>query len=365
MRIVAHFDMDAFFAACEERYNPHLHGKPIVVGANPKDGQGRGVVSTANYAARRYGIKSAMPISRAWRLAEDAKKRGEQAAVFLTGNFALYGEVSQRVMAILEAEADAFEQASVDEAYLEWKFEFRNSNFEFDPWHEAETRARKIKRIILEQEGLICSVGIGPNKLVAKIASDFQKPDGLTIVRSDEVEIFLATLSVRVIPGVGPKAETALQQREIKTVRDVYEAGPRKMAEWFDKWGIDLSRKAHGISDSPVSGKWVQKSIGVEETFEKDALNPAFILDRARALADQVFRRFQREGFTSFRTVVVTVRFADFETRTRSLTSPQPLRTLTALNGTVLKLLLPFLDQRGNPKRKPLRLVGARVEKIV
>ena len=138
MRIVMHIDMDAFFAACEERYNPQFRGKPIVVGADPKQGLGRGVVSTASYAARKYGIHSAMPISTAWRLAEEAKRSGEPETIFLGGNHQLYREVSERIMAILVKGVDAFEEASIDEAYLEWKSEIRISKSENDAWREAE-----------------------------------------------------------------------------------------------------------------------------------------------------------------------------------------------------------------------------------
>lgn len=364
MRIIVHYDMDAFFAAVEEKYNPHFRGKPIVVGADPRSGKGRGVVSTANYAARKYGIKSAMPISRAWQFSEEAQRRGEPAAIFLTGNFRLYAEVSERIMKILAENADAFEPASVDEAYLEWKFQNTNSKSQTDPWKIAEERAKTLKKEILDQEGLTCSAGIGPNKLVAKIASDFQKPNGLTVVRPEDVKEFIAPMPVRAIPGVGPKTEEFLRRKGVKIIRELREVGEGKLVRWFGKWGIDLVEKARGVSDRPVSGEWSAKSIGVEETFESDTLNPAFILERADALATQVFKRFARESFESFRTAVVTVRFADFKTQTRSHTLPQPLATLSGLKGEILRLFLPFLDRRENPHSKPIRLIGVRVEKL-
>lgn len=364
MRIVAHVDMDAFFAACEERYNPSLRGLPIVVGADPKGGRGRGVVSTSSYAARKYGIRSATPITRAWRLAEDAKKRGEPPVVFLSGNYSLYSEVSERIMKILERAADLFEQASVDEAYVEWKFENQSTKFEDDEWKEAEKRAREIKKRILEQEGLTCSVGIGPNKLVAKIASDFKKPDGITIVRSGMVVAFLAPLSIRAIPGIGPKGEMQLNQKGIKTIRDLQGVGPSELVRMMGKWGNELYQKARGISESEVSNEWIAKSIGEQETFEVDTTQPSFILERAHELAEYVFKRLIHEGFSSFRTVVVTVRFADFTTQTRSHTSRAPLTAVSALHGEALRLFLPFLDHRENPKRKKVRLIGVRVEKL-
>src|SRR3989442_9887919 len=169
VRIVAHVDMAAFYAAVEAQRNPALRGRPLVVGADPKDGRGRGVVTAASYGARRYGIRSALPISRAWRLAEAARRRGEPEVVFVRGNRKLYVEVSERIMAILAMRADAFEEASIDEAYLDL-----SSLEDFDA---AAERSREIKREIAEREGLTCSVGLGPNKLVAKIASDARKPD--------------------------------------------------------------------------------------------------------------------------------------------------------------------------------------------
>ena len=175
VRIIAHVDMDAFYASVEERHHPELRGRPVVVGADPKGGAGRGVVTAASYAARKYGIRSALPISRAWRLAETARRQGEPEVVFVRGDRALYLEVSGRIMAIIGQGADAFEGASIDEAYVDLS--------SLGDLERAQDHARTLKRAILEREGLTCSVGIGPNKLVAKIASDFRKPDGLTVVR--------------------------------------------------------------------------------------------------------------------------------------------------------------------------------------
>src|SRR2546427_9309809 len=166
MRIIAHVDMAAFYAAVAERSPPGLRGRPVVVGADPKGGKGRGVVTAASYAARKYGIRSALPISRAWRLAEAARRRGEPEAVFVRGDRSLYREVSGRIMAIIAQGSDAFEEASIDEAYLDLS--------SLGAWEQAEAHARSVKGEVLAREGLTCSIGIGPNKLVAKIASDFQ-----------------------------------------------------------------------------------------------------------------------------------------------------------------------------------------------
>lgn len=356
MRIIAHVDMDAFYAAVEEQRRPELRGRPLVVGADPRDGAGRGVVTTANYLARRYGIRSAMPISRAWRLAEAARRRGEPATVFVRGHHELYAEVSGRIMAFLAGQADLFEEASIDEAYLDLS---SRGSFE-----AAAAHARTVKAAIAEREGLTCSVGIGPNKLVAKIASDAQKPDGLTVVRPEEVQAFLDPRPVRVIPGVGPKTEAFLHERGMRTVGDLRAVELGQLVDWFGRWGEDLHDKARGISESPVSNVWEPKSVGAQETFEEDTLEPAFLVDRIRDLGRDVFARVQEQGFRAFRTVTLTVRFADFKTVTRSWTAPEPRASEEAIFQAALRLLLPFLDRRANPRLKKLRLLGVRVEKL-
>ncbi len=357
VRIIAHIDMDAFYAAVEERHQPELRGRPIVVGADPKGGAGRGVVTTANYLARNYGIRSAMPISRAWRLAEAARRRGEPEAVFVRGNRALYREVSERIMAIVAKGADAFEEASIDEAYVDL-----SSLGEFA---RAEGHARALKAEILEREGITCSVGIGPNKLIAKIASDWRKPDELTVVRPAEVQAFLDPLGIRVLPGIGPKGEAFLHDKAIRTIADLRAVAPLQLTEWFGRWGEELYEKARGISESAVSNEWERKSVGEQETFERDSLDAGFVLAEARALAAEVFRRLVAEGFHAFRTVTVTVRFANFVTTSRSHTSKAPLTSREALEAEALQLLAPFLDTRENPKGRKIRLIGVRVEKLL
>ena len=356
MRIIAHLDMDAFFAAVEERRDPELRGRPVVIGADPKAGKGRGVVATASYAARKYGIRSATPISRAWRLAEAARRRGEPATVFLRGSHALYREVSARIMALVAERADAFEEASIDEAYLDLS--------SLADFQHAETHVRTVKALVLEREGLTCSVGIAPNKLVAKIASDFRKPDGLTVVLPEAVEDFLDPLSIRVIPGIGPKTEAFLRERGIGTIAELRGVERPRLVEWLGKWGDDVYERARGVSLSPVSNEWERKSVGEQETFEQDTLDRSFVLDRARALAAGVFARMLADGVRGFRTVTVTVRFEHFVTVSRSLTAETPVVTRDALEGTAHRLLLPFFDERENPKGRRIRLIGVRVEKL-
>jgi DNA polymerase IV (DinB-like DNA polymerase) len=355
MRIIAHVDMDAFYAAVEERHHPELRGRPVVVGADPKGGKGRGVVTAASYAARKYGIRSALPISRAWRLAEAARRSGEPEAVFVRGDRSLYREVSGRIMSIIAQGADAFEEASIDEAYVDLS--------SLGGMEQGEAHARALKGAILEREGLTCSIGIGPNKLVAKIASDFRKPDGLTVVRPDEVQGFLDGLGIRVIPGIGPKSEAVLQAKGLRTVAELRGVELAQLREWFGKSGEELYQKVRGHSDDPVSNEWERKSVGEQETFEEDTLDSVFILGRAQELASAVFRRFVTEGFLAFRTV--TVRFTGFVTVSRSRTGQSPASTTEQLQAEVRQLLEPFFDARENPKGKKIRLIGVRVENLL
>ena len=355
-RIIGHLDMDAFFAAVEERDEPRYAGRPIVVGADPRAGKGRGVVSTANYAARKYGIRSAMPISEAWRLAESARKKGEPEAVFVGGSFRKYGEVSNKIFSMLRSRVPHVEQASVDEGFMDLSFT--------GSYDAAEALAYDIKREIRARERLTASVGIGPNKLIAKIASDRQKPDGLTVIRPDDVETFLAPLSVRTIPGIGPKTALILARKGIRTIAELREVPLEVLMDKLGKWGSALYEKARGEDDAPVAERDEVKSIGEEETFERDTGDAPFLTERLAALSEEVHRRFLKSGFSGFRTVTVTVRFADFETKHRARTLSAPASTRDSLTFESLKLFLPFLDRRENPDRKKIRLVGVRIEKL-
>jgi len=260
-------------------------------------------------------------------------------------------------MALLARGADAFEEASIDEAYLDLS--------SLGDFPRAEAHVKALKSEVREREALTCSVGIGPNKLVAKIASDFRKPEGLTVVRPDEVQAFLDPLPVRVIPGIGPKTEAFLHEKGIRTVAELRAVDLAQLIEWFGKWGEDLHAKARGLSESPVTNEWERKSVGEQETFEEDTLEAGFLLERARELAASVHARLLAEGFRGFRTTTVTVRFADFMTQSRSRTVRAPLTTREELEREALRLLLPFLDARENPKRKKVRLIGVRAEKLL
>lgn len=370
MRIIAHLDMDAFFAAVEERERPYLTGLPIVVGADPQGGRGRGVVSTANYAARAYGIKSATPIRRAWELSEQARKRGKPPVVFISPRFRSYGDTSSRIMFIIskylreeqitlfDKLPPALEQVSVDEYFFDLSFAGTGE--------KAKKVAERIKKEILKKEKLTCSIGIGPNKLIAKIASDFQKPDGLTVVNHEAIEQFLSPLPIRNIPGVGPKAEEKLSRLHVNIVADAKKLSEEKLRTLFGKWGSDLYRKFRGEDDSSVVVEAPPaKSIGEQETLPEDSLDMNTLLPYLEREADDVIRRLKKDGFKVFRTIVLTVRFADFETVSRSRTVAEPISRQELLLRHATQMFLPFLDRRENPGRKKIRLLGIRVEKLL
>src|SRR3989344_4481865 len=301
VRIILHLDLDAFFASCEEVRKQELRGRPVVIGADPKDGKGRGVVSTCNYEARKFGIHSAMPISWAFRACPHA--------IFLPVDMRYYMETSVRIMQQAREKFPEckFELASIDEVT------FDVSTFGFDG---AEKLAREFKKELKKKEGLTCSIGLGPNALVAKIASDFQKPDGLTPVKPHEVKMFLYPLHVRKLPGVGPKMEEALKALGVETIGQIQNYDKAKLAKVFGKNGEYLHLEAQGKSDREIGGEWKGKGISRQATFEEDTSSQERILAALDALVEEVLED-ARESKTRFKTIIVKVRYENFETHTR------------------------------------------------
>jgi len=344
MRIIMHVDLDAFFPSVEVRANPELKGKPVVVGADPKEGKGRGVVSSSSYEARKYGVKSAMPISKAWRLCPDC--------VFLRPNFKLYVEASNSIMKILKSYADKFEQGGIDEAYLDISPKAKN----FD---EARDLARRIMEEVLNKENLTCSVGVGPNKMVAKIASDFKKPFGLTVVEDNDVKEFLFPLKVRSLPGVGPKTESRLKELNIETIGDLASKNPEMLTRLFGVWGARLHEFANGIDNSEVIEEYETKSVGRDVTFEEDVDDEDQILGVLDELGEEVHEDVIANGF-KFKTITVRVRYQHFDTHIHSKSLPFPTDDLDILRNNAKRLMAPFLRDK-----KKVRLIGLRVSNLV
>ncbi|MEM3673759.1 MAG: DNA polymerase IV [Candidatus Bathyarchaeia archaeon] len=343
-RIILHIDMDHFFTAIEEREHPEFRGKPVIVGADPKEGKGRGVVSTCNYEARRFGVRSGMPISKAWKLCPNA--------IYLPVNYELYTKVSNQIMNILRRYADKFERWGLDEAFLDITSRVKD-------FSEAEALARQIKKEIYEKEKLTCSIGIGPNKLVAKIASDFQKPDGLTIVRETEAEKFLAPLPVRKLLWVGRKTEQKLKAMGIETIGDLAKSDPNVLVETFGSVGTQLYLMAQGIDKSEVEEVERIKSISRHMTFEEDTSDFEFVLGTLDKLSEEVHSDVLKQH-VYFKTVTVMVRYENFETHTHSKTLPFITNRLQDLKKTAKELIQAYLK----PERK-IRLVGVRVSNLI
>jgi DNA polymerase IV (DinB-like DNA polymerase) len=339
-RIIFHLDMDHFFTAVEEREQPEHKGKPVIVGANPKGGKGRGVVSTCNYEARRFGVRSGMPISKAWKICSEA--------IYLPVNYELYAKVSNEIMDMLRKYTDKFEQWGIDEAFLDVTSKVKD-------YLEAEVLARQIKREIYEKEKLTCSIGIGSNKLVAKIASDFQKPDGLTMVKQEEAEKFLAPLPVRKLLWVGRKTEQKLKAMKIKTIGDLARHDPTVLTETFGVMGTQLYLMAHATDRSEVEERGEIKSISRDVTFEEDTANFEFVLNTLDGLSEQVHGDALRQNLC-FKTVTVKVRYENFETHIHSKTLPLITNRLQDLKKTARELMQEYL--RSDRK---IRLVGVKV----
>lgn len=354
--IIGHLDMDAFFAAVEEREKPWLKGFPVVVGADPDGGFGRGVVSTANYLARTYGIRSALPISKAWQYSEGARRKGNPGAIFITPRSGKYGKASKEVTDVVLEFVPTIQKTSVDEMYLDLTFT--------GSYKKAEALAKMLRSAIKKRTRLTGSIGIGPNKMIAKIASDFKKPDGLTVVSEERVVDFIAPLSVRVIPGIGPKMEEKLLRMHVKIVAELQAVSKKELVERFGSWGTLLFERGRGCASTKLTEPQVAKSIGEHHTFSKDTHEMRQVLEHLSKMTGRIFEALKRDKFIGFRTVVLTVRFSDFETKQRSVTTKTSMQTTQELELKAMKLLLPFFEKKENPHNKAVRMVGLRVEKL-
>ncbi|VUT27896.1 MAG: DNA polymerase IV [Candidatus Syntrophoarchaeum sp. GoM_oil] len=343
-RIIFHVDMDSFYAAVEVGDNPSLKGLPVVVGANPKKGEGRGVVSTCSYEARSYGVRSGMPISKAFQLLLG------KDAVFLPVRMQRYKEISNEIMDVLKSYADRFQQVSIDEAFLDLTDRFKR-------WDDAKEFARQIKQEILEITGLTCSIGCGPNKSVSKIASGFEKPDGLTIVMPDDVIDFLSPLSVTKISGVGSKTEERLNALGIYTIGQLKDADVKLIESEFGEIGLKIGLLAGGIDEGAVKERGEPKSIGFEDTFDVDTDDELFIEETLDRITEKIHERLLKERY-GFKTVTVKIRFENFETHTRSKT----IRIYSNDKKEVKTTSKDLLGGFGTGKK--IRLIGVRVSNL-
>lgn len=336
---ILHVDMDAFYASVEVLDDPSLRGKPVIVGAP----EGRSVVSSASYEARRFGVRSAMSTAQALRLCP--------TAVVVVPHFDRYIELSSRVMQIFGEITPLVEPLSIDEAFLDVRGARRL-------WGSPGEIAVTLRRRVLEETGLTCSIGVAGTKHVAKMASTLSKPDGLLIVAGRDTKRFLAAQPVRAMWGIGPKASEALEARGIHTVADILET-PRAVLDRAlgSAMGDRIWHLSRGLDARSVETQRVEKSVGHEETFHRDIDDPAVLRAEFRRLADRVGHRLRSHGWAAS-TIAIKVRFADFTTVSRSQTLPEPTDVGQRIGDAAIELF------GGVERRLPVRLVGVRGEKL-
>ncbi|MGD0535676.1 MAG: DNA polymerase IV [Methanoregula sp.] len=339
-RIILHADMDCFYAAVEMHDHPQYAAKPVIVGADPQGGTGRGVVSTCSYEARAFGIRSAMPISQAYRLCPDA--------VFIRPDMTRYVQVSEEIMEILRSLGFRFQQVSIDEAFLDVS---PVGNF-----IAAQKRAEEMKHEIRIQCGISCSLGIAPTKIVAKIASDFHKPDGLTVVEPGDVPAFLAPLPVRRIPGIGNKTEMELHALGIQTIGNLAAYDVQGLLARFGRSAVALHEAALGIDESEVAESDGIKSISKETTFGQDTGDSGEIVATMEALIGEVYRSLAAENLY-FKTVTVRIRYEGFVTKTKAKSLLHNHNDEATIRGCAHELLRELYDGR-KIRRLGLRLSG-------
>lgn len=330
-RTILHLDMDAFFTSVEQADDPGLLGKPVVIGQSL-----RGVASAASYEARKYGVRSAMPIVQAKKLCPHA--------VFLPGRMSRYREVSRQVMDIIRALCPLVEQASVDEAYAD----ISGTRRIFGP---PENFALSMKAEILSATGLTCSVGIAPNKFLAKIASDWNKPDGLTRIRPADISAFLQELPLGKIPGVGKHFLEELRRMGVTTIPHVLAHSKAYWAEIMGRRGAFLHDRACGVDDSPVVPDSEPKSCSAENTLEKDSLDRNLLERQLLIQAERIGRELRTIGKRGL-TVTLKIKFHDFSSITRSRTLRKPTDITTEIFDSARKLLA------AEKLSQPVRLIG-------
>lgn len=339
-RKIIHIDMDAFYASVEQRDHPEYRGRPIAVGGPPEK---RGVVATASYEARKYGVHSAMSSYRALKLCP--------ALILVYPRFDAYKEASLQIRRIFADYTDLIEPLSLDEAYLDVTENKPNMP-------SATLIAREIKARIRQETGLTASAGVSYNKFLAKVASDINKPDGLTVITPQQAERFIEALPIGKFYGIGKKTEPRLKAMGIHTGADLKALPEETMEQLFGRSAPFYYQMARGIDERPVETSWVRKSLGAENTFEHDLQDVAEMLDELRPLAQDVLDWMHRNQ-TYGRTLTLKVKYDDFQQITRSRTVDEPLRTVESM----MDLLAVLLATTEAGQRK-IRLLGVSMAKL-
>ena len=339
-RKIIHIDMDAFFAAVEVRDNPKLKGKPVIIGSDPRQTGGRGVVSTCSYEARAFGVHSAMS-------SKEAYERCPQA-VFISGNYEKYKAVGLEIRAIFKKYTDLIEPMSIDEAYLdvtENKLGIKS----------AVKIARLIQQDIWQELHLTASAGISYNKFLAKMASDYQKPHGLTVILPDQAQDFLKQMDIAKFHGVGKKTVEKLHEMGIYTGADLLDVSEVTLIDRFGRLGFDLYRKARGIHNFPVKSNRIRKSIGKEKTYGKILQVEEDIKKELTLLSEKVAHNLSKQDKAG-KIIILKIRYTDFSTLTRRKSLPQATQNASQIAQTALQLYEELAE-----KEKGIRLLGITV----
>ena len=338
IRKIIHIDMDAFYASVEQRDAPELRGRPIAVG----QADGRGVVAAASYEARRYGVRSAMSSSKARKMCPEL--------IFVRCDFEKYRKVSAQIHEIFHEYTDIIEPISLDEAFLDVTENFAGLSYAIDI-------AREIKRKIRERLNLVASAGVSYNKFLAKIASDYRKPDGLCVIPPERAVEFIAKMPVESFWGVGPVTASKMHNLGIFTGLDLRGLSQAELRLHFGKAGAQLYNFARGIDTRPVESERVRKSVGCERTLQSDISDAADVEALLLSLTNELVQRLERKDFEGT-ALTLKVRFADFTTVSRCHTADSPLRDAEAIAALARQL-----EARANPDRRPVRLMGLSVER--
>jgi nucleotidyltransferase/DNA polymerase involved in DNA repair len=336
MRSILHVDMDAFYASVEQFDHPEYKGKPVIVGADPRDGKGRGVVAACSYEARKFGVRSALPISRAWKLCPEG--------ICVRPRMQRYVEVSRQVMEVFRRYTDLVEPLSIDEAFLD----ITGSTTLLGP---PEQIARSIKIEIREATTLNASVGLAPNKFLAKIASDLKKPDAFVVVEEKHVEAFLRDLPISRLWGVGPKTEQRLHEMGYRTIGQLAAAGRPELVRSLGSLGEHLFQLSHGKDDRPVVPNGEPKSISSETTLDEDTADREFLMRTILELSDRVAQRLRKEEYRAGK-ITLKLRYSNFSTHTRQ----SSLEKLTQTGGEIAAVARFLFSQF--PLNRKIRLIG-------
>ncbi len=341
-RKIIHIDMDAFFAAVEQRDNPELRGKPVIVGGRPDS---RGVVSTCSYEARKFGVHSAMAASLAYRLCPQC--------IFIYPNFEAYKEASEKVMEILNKYTERVEQVSIDEAYMDVTYNKKNIP-------SATEIARLVRRDIWEATALTASAGVSYNKFLAKVASDYRKPDGLTVVTPDKAVEFLAALPIRKFHGIGSSTEEKMKAYGIRTGRDLQSMSLEKLSQLFGKHGAYYYSISRGMDDRDVkTERDPRKSLGKERTFSEDIGDMGQMMEILASIAGRISEKLHEKRLRA-KTVTLKVRYANFQSITRAKTLSRPIDSKEEIMQPIPELL----SQTEAGQRK-VRLLGISTSNFV